>query len=88
LELALYLLDNLYLLEFANAHLHLPHLLLVLSVLQLSQMEHNVTNMQHMTTTDVISITLYLFAKSRMRSSKELCAKSATSTTSSCTTPL
>jgi hypothetical protein len=87
LELALYLLDNLYLLEFVNV-LPLPHLLLVLSVLQLSQMEHNVTNMQHMTTTDVISITLYLFAKSRMRSSKELCAKSATSTTSSCTTPL
>jgi hypothetical protein len=65
LEIALCLLDNLYLLEFVNV-LPLPHLLLVLSVLQLSQMEHNVTNMQHMTTTDVISITLCFFANSKL----------------------
>jgi hypothetical protein len=63
LEIALCLLGNLCLPEFVNAHLHLPHLLLALSVLPSSQMASNVTNTQPMTTTDAIYITL-LFSDS------------------------
>jgi hypothetical protein len=56
-ELALCLLDNLFLLELVNA-LHLPHQLFVQSVLPSRQMACDVINTQTTTTTDATYIML------------------------------
>jgi hypothetical protein len=57
-EIKLCLLDNLYLLEFANVHLHL----LVDPVYQSRQMERYATNKQNTMISDAISTMQLLFA--------------------------
>jgi hypothetical protein len=70
----LFLLDNLFLPELVNA-LHLPHQLFVLSVLLLKQMASDVTNTQHMTTTDATYIMLWFFVNSKLKSLIARCVK-------------
>jgi hypothetical protein len=81
----LFLLDNLYLPEFANA-LHLLHQLFVLSVLPLRQMAFDAINTQHMMITDATYTMLWFFVNSKPKSSTDLCAKSSLSTTPTETT--
>jgi hypothetical protein len=75
-EIKLCLLDNLYLLEFANVHLHL----LVDPVYQSRQMERYATNKQNTMISDAISTMQLLFAIFRTSYSLKLSVRSVTST--------
>jgi hypothetical protein len=68
-------LDNLFLLEFVNAH-HLPHQLFVQSVLPSRQMACDAINTQTTTTTDATYTMLWFFVNSKPKSFIARCVKS------------